>query len=85
LDATIGTIEPGKLADIILVRVPEVSFGLDPIQLIVSRASAADVDTVMVSGRLQKKDGKRLDNSNVEIRGKLAEISRGILSSDSST
>lgn len=83
LDATIGTIEPGKLADIILVRVPEVSFGLDPIQLIVSRASAADVDTVMVSGRLQKKDGKRLGNSNVEIRGKLAEISRWILLPDS--
>jgi cytosine/adenosine deaminase-related metal-dependent hydrolase len=81
LSEHIGTLEPGKLADILVVRIPEVTFsaGLDPAQLIVSRASADDIDTVMVGGRIRKKSGKRLGTSDVELRCKLAEISRRVL------
>jgi cytosine/adenosine deaminase-related metal-dependent hydrolase len=81
LSEHIGTLEPEKLADIIVVRVPEVTFsaGIDPGQLVVSRASADDIDTVIVGGRLRKRSGKRLGIAGAELRGKLAEISRRVL------
>jgi cytosine/adenosine deaminase-related metal-dependent hydrolase len=81
LDAQTGTLEPGKLADIILIRVPEISFGtaLDPVKLVISMTSPSDVDTVIVGGRLKKKSGKRIGFSDLEIRAKLSEISRRIL------
>ncbi|MDI4654985.1 amidohydrolase family protein [Xanthobacter autotrophicus] len=85
LEASVGTLTPGKRADIILVRVPEVQSGLDPIQLIVSRAAAADVDTVFVGGRLKKRSGQRLGAARDEVGKNLAQISRRILSPLSSS
>jgi cytosine/adenosine deaminase-related metal-dependent hydrolase len=80
LEASVGTLTPGKRADIILVRVPEVQSGVDPIQLIVSRAAAADVDTVFVGGRLKKQSGRRLGTPRDDVGKKLGQISRRILS-----
>jgi cytosine/adenosine deaminase-related metal-dependent hydrolase len=85
LDAQTGTLEPGKFADIILIRVPEISFGtaLDPVKLVISMTSPSDIDTVIVGGRLKKKSGKRIGFSDLEVRAKLSEISRRILLSAS--
>jgi cytosine/adenosine deaminase-related metal-dependent hydrolase len=82
LAGRVGVLEPGKLADIILVRVPEISSGaiLDPVNLIASTATTTDVDTVIVNGRLLKQSGKRIGYSDSEISDKLSEISRRVLS-----
>jgi 5-methylthioadenosine/S-adenosylhomocysteine deaminase len=80
LEASVGTLTPGKQADIILVRASEVKPGIEPVQLIVSRAAAVDVDTVFVGGRLKKRSGQRLGAAQDEVGKKLAQISRRILS-----
>jgi len=80
LDEQVGPLAPGKLADIILVRVPEVLPGFDPAQFVISRAAASDVDTVMIGGQLRKIAGKRLGAASAEIGRRLSEISRRVLS-----
>ena len=80
LDEQVGLLAPGKLADIILVRVPEVIPGFDPAKFVISRATASDVDTVMIGGQLRKVAGKRLGAASIEVRSRLSEISRRVLS-----
>ena len=54
LDAEIGSLEPGKRADITLVdmRKPHLTPPLQPLYRLVCFANAGDVDTVMVGGRV---------------------------------
>jgi 5-methylthioadenosine/S-adenosylhomocysteine deaminase len=60
LPTTIGTLAPGKQADIIMLRTNGV--GVFPmtnvIGTIVQAVERSDVDTVMVAGRLRKRGGK---------------------------
>ncbi len=62
LDSRIGSLTPGKEADIVLINrnclsmVPEG----DPAASVVMYASTGNVDTVMVSGEFVKKDGKMI-------------------------
>ena len=63
LDDRIGSIEPGKRADLQLVDMRR--FGLtpvtDPIRTLVYHAHAKDVETVMVDGRVLVRDGVPVD------------------------
>ena len=63
LDDRIGSIEPGKQADLQLVDMRR--FGLapvtDPIRTLVYHAHAKDVETVMVDGRVLVRDGAPID------------------------
>jgi cytosine/adenosine deaminase-related metal-dependent hydrolase len=65
LDKKIGTIKPGKQADIILVRTDQVNVApvIDPVATVVICADTSNVDTVMVAGRIVKHNGQliRLD------------------------
>ncbi len=65
LDAHIGSLEVGKQADIVLVDAaqPHLAPRHDPIALLVYSAQAADVDTVLVAGRvlLENRELKTLD------------------------
>jgi 5-methylthioadenosine/S-adenosylhomocysteine deaminase len=63
LEHAIGTLTPGKQADIIMVRTNGVSvFPVsNAIGTIVQAVERSDVDTVMVAGRLRKHAGKLLD------------------------
>lgn len=79
LNASIGSLIAGKQADLIMVCLPDVLSALDPVQLLVSRATAADVDTVFIAGKMKKQSGRRLGASQDEITRQLAQIARRIL------
>src|SRR5436190_774627 len=65
LDHKVGTLRPGKQADIILVRTDQVNVApvIDPVATVVICADNSNIDTVMVGGRIVKHNGQliRLD------------------------
>jgi cytosine/adenosine deaminase-related metal-dependent hydrolase len=69
LDHRIGSLTPGKRADVIMVstRHPNMGVFTDPAQLIVQAASPENVDTVMVDGRIVKSGGRfaSIDMGNI--------------------
>jgi 5-methylthioadenosine/S-adenosylhomocysteine deaminase len=67
LDDEIGTLTPGKLADIAIVdmRSPHLDGFGDPVAVMVLGAGPADVETVIVGGDVVKRDG-RLVGAHVE-------------------
>jgi len=60
MEARIGSLKAGKRADVILVstRNPTMGVFTDPSHMLVEAAEEADVDTVMVDGRILKRGGK---------------------------
>lgn len=60
LGEAVGSLTPGKRADIVLVRTDRLNLApvVDPAVAIVHSAQPADVDTVIVDGRVLKRDGK---------------------------
>jgi 5-methylthioadenosine/S-adenosylhomocysteine deaminase len=60
LDRAIGTLTPGKQADIIMVRTNGVGIfpATNAIGTIVQAVERSDVDTVMVAGAIRKRSGK---------------------------
>jgi 5-methylthioadenosine/S-adenosylhomocysteine deaminase len=63
LEAAIGTLTPGKQADIIMVRTDDVAVFpvTNAIGTIVQAVERSDVDTVMVAGKIRKRGGKLVD------------------------
>jgi 5-methylthioadenosine/S-adenosylhomocysteine deaminase len=62
LDRQIGSLTPGKQADLILLRKSDINMraAVDPVSSIVLHAGVSNVDTVMVRGKLVKQHGKLL-------------------------
>ncbi len=60
LDGKIGSLTPGKRADLIMVSLlaPNLSVGSDPANLLVNSAAPGNVDLVVVDGRVLKRDGR---------------------------
>ncbi len=60
LDRRIGSLTPGKEADIVLLRKSDINMraAADPISAIVLHAGVANVDTVIVGGNIVKRNGK---------------------------
>ena len=60
LDSKIGTLSPGKKADIVMLRADDVNMVpvYDPITSIVEIAGAGNVDTVIIDGVVRKQNGK---------------------------
>jgi cytosine/adenosine deaminase-related metal-dependent hydrolase len=60
LDGKIGSLTPGKEADIVLLRKSDINMraAADPISAIVLHAGVANVDTVIVGGNVVKQNGK---------------------------
>ncbi len=60
IDHLVGSLTPGKQADIIMVRrdALHIVSAQDPVQAVVSYAQNSDVDTVMIAGRIVKEQGK---------------------------
>jgi cytosine/adenosine deaminase-related metal-dependent hydrolase len=56
----VGSLKPGKRADLIMVSTRDVNLGVfgDPAHMIVTAAQPANVDTVMIDGRILKRGGK---------------------------
>ena len=62
LDAKAGTLTPGKEADIVMLRTDRMNVTPlnDPLTAVVTGMDTSNVDTVMIAGRLMKRDGKLL-------------------------
>jgi len=60
LDDRIGSLTPGKRADLIMVTTNTLNMGVftDPTHMIIEAAEPANVDTVVVDGRILKREGK---------------------------
>lgn len=58
----IGTLAPGKQADLVLVRASDLNMQPvhDPVSSVVFQASLANIDSVMVAGRWRKRAGRLL-------------------------
>jgi 5-methylthioadenosine/S-adenosylhomocysteine deaminase len=75
LEARVGSITPGKDADLILLRTDDVTVFpvTDPAATIVSAAHPGLVDTVLVAGRVVKRNGVLLDVDLPALRSRLTE------------
>jgi 5-methylthioadenosine/S-adenosylhomocysteine deaminase len=60
LEHKIGSLTPGKEADVVLLRKTDINMRAapDPIAAIVLHAGVANVDTVLVGGNIVKQHGK---------------------------
>jgi len=77
LDLEVGTLTPGKAADIIVVdmRRPHLDGFDDPVTTLVMGAGPADVETVIVAGEIVKADGE-LAGAHAERASRLMHESR---------
>jgi cytosine/adenosine deaminase-related metal-dependent hydrolase len=75
LDSRIGTLTPGKRADIVMLNADDVNMVpvYDPIYSIVEIAGAGNVDTVIIDGVLRKRNGKLLVD-DATLRRRIAEL-----------
>jgi cytosine/adenosine deaminase-related metal-dependent hydrolase len=75
LDRKIGTLSPGKKADVVMLRADDVNMAPvhDPIYSIVEIAGAGNVDTVIVDGVVRKQNGKLTFPADV-LRKRLDEL-----------
>ena len=62
LDAKVGTLTPGKQADVILLRTDRLNVTPlnDPATAVVAGMDTGNVDTVMIAGRVMKRKGELL-------------------------
>jgi cytosine/adenosine deaminase-related metal-dependent hydrolase len=60
IDDQVGSLKPGKRADLIMVSTNTVTMGVftDPTHMLVECAEPSNVDTVVVDGRILKRGGK---------------------------
>jgi 5-methylthioadenosine/S-adenosylhomocysteine deaminase len=83
MDGEIGSISPGKRADLVIVRRDGLmhagGFSEDPAAAVVAQASVADIDSVMVNGSFVKRDGRMLDVDTDRAIARLEESRRRII------
>jgi 5-methylthioadenosine/S-adenosylhomocysteine deaminase len=60
LDRKVGTLTPGKQADILLIRTDQINVAplIDPVATVVICADTSNVDSVLVAGRVVKRNGQ---------------------------
>jgi cytosine/adenosine deaminase-related metal-dependent hydrolase len=77
MESLVGSIEPGKTADLVLLRADRIHMTPlnDPVAAVVLHAGPADVDTVLVGGEVVKEAG-RLANGRASTAVGLVESSR---------
>ncbi|WP_433578380.1 amidohydrolase family protein [Nocardia brasiliensis] len=75
LAARAGSLTPGKNADIILLRTDDLTVFpvTDPVGTLVSAGHPGLIDTVLVAGRIVKRDGKLLESELPTLRSRLLE------------
>jgi cytosine/adenosine deaminase-related metal-dependent hydrolase len=74
LDSKVGTVEVGKQADLIMIRGDDINMlpVNKPIGSVVLHAHPGNVDTVMVAGRILKRDGNLLED-RARLKQRMAE------------
>jgi 5-methylthioadenosine/S-adenosylhomocysteine deaminase len=75
LDGRIGTLTPGKRADIVMLRASDINMApvYDPVISIVEIAGAGNVDTVIIDGVVRKQNG-RLTFDGSTLRRRMDEL-----------
>ena len=60
IDDKVGSLKPGKRADLIMIQTNVITMGMftDPTRVVVEAAEPSNVDTVVVDGRILKRGGK---------------------------
>jgi cytosine/adenosine deaminase-related metal-dependent hydrolase len=81
LDSKVGSLAPGKRADVVLVRTDAIHMvpAIDPVGAVVLNANVGDVDTVLVAGRIVKRAGRLTQIDWPRLAEKLRESSRRIV------
>ncbi len=83
LASEIGSLEPGKKADIILLRRDELhtypNVQVDPVAQVVYEHRASDVDTVVIDGKVVLQGGHLVDLNESEIRRRAQCSSRRLI------
>jgi cytosine/adenosine deaminase-related metal-dependent hydrolase len=81
-DDEIGSIEKGKKADLVLISREELDIlpAYDPVYAVASHASASQVKTVLVDGKIVMKDGKLVHVDEDEIKERVKERAPEIIS-----
>jgi len=81
LNHKIGSLTPGKQADIILIRTEDINlFPVhDPVETVVFQANPSNVDTVWVAGRPVKQGGNLLYKDLPRKQGQLLASGRRII------
>jgi 5-methylthioadenosine/S-adenosylhomocysteine deaminase len=73
IDCTTGSLTPGKQADLILLRtdLPNITpVNNKPVEIIVSQASSANIDSVFVAGKALKRNGRLVGHDLAALRQK---------------
>ncbi len=75
IEDRVGSLKPGKRADIILVRSDDLNMSPanDPVRMIVQSAQPANVDTTIIDGRILKRGGRLLHIDTKRIMADAAE------------
>jgi cytosine/adenosine deaminase-related metal-dependent hydrolase len=75
IDNRVGSLTPGKRADLILVRTNDLNVApfINPALLLVQQAYPANVDTVVIDGRILKHKGELVALDTEEITRKASE------------
>jgi cytosine/adenosine deaminase-related metal-dependent hydrolase len=68
LENQIGSLAPGKQADLIMVRATDLNIFLNKPHDAIVQANPSNIDMVMVAGRILKKDGKLVDVNLNDLR-----------------
>jgi 5-methylthioadenosine/S-adenosylhomocysteine deaminase len=73
IDHRVGSLTPGKQADVTMLHATDLNMVpmQDPVGCAVMQASAGNVDTVLIAGKVMKRDGKL---STAGLSGKLAKL-----------
>ena len=60
LDGKVGSLSPGKRADLIVIDTGAINLGMmtNPYEMVVGAVQPANVSTVMIDGRILKRDGR---------------------------
>jgi Cytosine deaminase and related metal-dependent hydrolases len=67
LEDKIGSLKPGKQADIILIRATNLNIFLDKPEDAVVQAHPGNVDTVIIAGRILKRHGELVGANNLHV------------------
>ena len=84
LDDRVGSLTPGKQADIVLLKANAINTApmVDPVATIVVFADTSNVDSVFVAGRAVKQNGRLVDVDVDRVVQRLEESRNHILSGD---
>jgi len=80
VDDRVGSLKPGKRADLIMVSTRDVNMGVftDPAHMLVEAAQPSNVDTVVVDGRILKRRGKLMAYDTRQVVGQASAALAGV-------